>query len=247
MKIAIDLGHNCKGDRGAVGIKKEDDLIFDLGHKLIKLLQNEGHEVVMVTPSSATSVINSLSQRCLAANKSKCDLFISLHFNAFNKMAYGSEVYAVSSKAQKVGARILGEIAKLGFFNRGVKNRNFYVLKHTAMPAVLVECCFCDSSRDMETYDPVHMAIAIKNGILGKKGVYHPMPKTQYLHVKSSTWIKETTEQSTVLTEAQKTLINPGLYTIAKREPIEESHFWVELKSGLKGFVYCDDVDAIVK
>lgn len=247
MRIAVDLGHNCKGDRGATGIKQEDDLIFDVGHKLIRLLENERHDVFVATPKEARSVIHSLQQRVATANSRGCDLFVSLHFNAFNKMAHGSEVYAISSKAQQYGARILDEICKLGFFNRGVKSRNFYVLKHTKMPAVLVECCFCDSARDLEKYDPVQMAIAIKNGIVGKKGVYHPTPKIQYLHVKKSTWVKETTEQSSALAEDKKVAISTGLYTIEHREPMEENHFWVELKSGLIGFVYAPHVDVVVK
>lgn len=247
MRIAIDLGHNVKGDRGATGIKQEDDLIFDVGHKLIRLLENEKHDVFVVAPKEANNVIHSLQQRCMKANQKGCDLFVSLHFNAFNKMAHGSEVYAISTRAQAIGARILTEICKLGFFNRGVKNRGFYVLRHTKMPAVLVECCFCDSARDMERYDAVQMAIAIKNGIVGKKGVYHPMPKVQYLQVKNSTWIKKTTEQSSVLDESQLTLISPGLYPMENREPTEEAHFWVELRSGLKGFVYEDHVATLVK
>lgn len=247
LKIAVDLGHNCRGDRGAVGIKNEDDLIFDVGRKLTKLLRQEGHETIVTTPRFAKNVTDSLHQRCLMANQNKCDLFVSIHFNAFNKMAYGSEVYAVSTRAQQVGARILTEICKLGFFNRGVKNRNFYVLKWTKMPAILVECCFCDSSRDMRLYDPVTMAIAIKNGIVGKTGVYNPQPKKQYLKVKQTTWVKKTTEQAAVLTEADKVPLKPGFYTIELREPTEESHFWIQLKSGLSGFVFQDHAEVVVR
>ena len=247
MKIAVDLGHNVKNDRGATGIKQEDDLIFDVGHKLIRLLEREGHEVVKVTPARATSVINSLSARCKEANQTGCDLFVSIHFNAFNRLAYGSEVYAISPRAQQIGARILTEIGKIGFFNRGVKSRNFYVLKHTKMPAVLVECCFCDSERDMGLYDPVTMAIALKNGIVGKSSVYHALSKTRYLHVKQNTWLKQSTEQAATLKESELIPLKTGLYTIDNREPTEESHFWVQLKSGLSGFVYDGHADVVIK
>ena len=247
MKIAVDLGHNVRNDRGATGIKQEDDLIFDVGHKLIRLLEREGHEVVKVTPAIADSVIHSLRARCNSANDQKCDLFVSIHFNAFNRLAYGSEVYAISGSARQLGARILTEVGKLGFFNRGVKSRNFYVLKNTKMPAVLVECCFCDSERDMELYDPVTMAIAIKNGIIGKTGFYHSLSRTRYLHVSQNTWIKQSTEQAGELPEAEKIPLLTGLYTIEDREPTEESHFWVKLKSGLSGFVYDGHVNVVIK
>ena len=169
MFIAIDKGHNCINDIGAQGIKSEDALTNELGEKLIELLNKSGHKTVDVTPKLANNLSHSLIQRVSSANLSKADLFVSLHFNAFNGMAYGSEVYAVSQTGRKYAKNIVNEISKIGYHNRGVKTANFYVLKHTSMPAVLVECCFVDSTSDMARYDADTMAKAIFNGITGKK------------------------------------------------------------------------------
>jgi N-acetylmuramoyl-L-alanine amidase len=42
---------------------------------------------------------------------------------------------------------------------------DLYVLNKTIMPAILIECAFCDSERDMKNYDTEAMAEAIFTGI----------------------------------------------------------------------------------
>jgi N-acetylmuramoyl-L-alanine amidase len=240
MKIAIDAGHNCQCDKGALGLNRtEDQLTLELAKNLIKLLEAENHTCIWVTPVTANSTNDSLAQRVNKANNQVCDLYVSLHFNALNNAAFGTEIYAVGEQGTKIANRILSEIAKLGFFNRGVKNRNFYVLKHTKMPAVLVECCFCDNSADMARYNSGNMAIAIKNGILGKVGAYNHLQGKSLLRVLHDTVIKPTTEPIANLPSLNLPKIAKGTYTIIHQEPEEEGHFWVELQSGLKGFIYC--------
>lgn len=240
MKIAIDAGHNCKSDRGAMGLQyTEDQLTWDLSDKLIKLLQQEGHQCILVTPKTANSVSHSLRQRVEAGNNSGADLFVSIHFNAANFAAFGSEVYAISTKSQWYARNILTEICKLGFYDRGVKNRNFFVLANTKMPAVLVECCFCDSQKDMGNYDVVAMAIAIKNGILNRPSTYTSVIKQEYLRInRLQTYLKPSTSLSSEIDSKDLVKLDQGVYTIVNHEPVEEGHFWVELKSGLKGFIY---------
>ncbi|MEM7716237.1 MAG: N-acetylmuramoyl-L-alanine amidase [Cyanobacteria bacterium P01_A01_bin.68] len=166
MKIAIDLGHNVANDGGAVGIRRENDLIMEVGAKVISKLKNSGHEVIECKPSWASSVNDSLRRRCATANASRASIFASIHFNAFDGNAYGTEVYAVSKKGKSVASRIVKNIAALGYTNRGVKFKRFYVLRATAMPAVLIECCFCDSKRDMILFDSEKMANAIVTGLI---------------------------------------------------------------------------------
>ena len=40
--------------------------------------------------------------------------------------------------------------AATGMYNRGVKTANFFVIKNTAMPSVLVETGFLDTEKDRE-------------------------------------------------------------------------------------------------
>ncbi|MEY3222027.1 MAG: hypothetical protein RLZZ203_883, partial [Cyanobacteriota bacterium] len=69
----------------------------------------------------------------------------------------------------KVAQKVLDEIVKLGFFNRGVKSgSHLYVLRRTNMPGILIEGCFIDSAKDMQLYDSEAMANAIVAGLTGK-------------------------------------------------------------------------------
>ncbi len=169
MKFGIDFGHNAPPDVGAVGLAKEDDLTRAVGQRVINKLTALGHSAVNCTPRWASSVLDSLRKRVNAANTSRVDVFVSIHFNAFNGRASGTEVFAASSASSRLARPVLERIVTLGFYNRGVKNgSHLYVLKNTYMPAILVECCFIDSARDMERFNPELMANAIVAGLAGE-------------------------------------------------------------------------------
>jgi N-acetylmuramoyl-L-alanine amidase len=153
MKFGIDIGHNCSPDTGASGIEQEDKLTKIVGEIVIKNLQKAGHTVVNCMPKSVKSVNDSLRQRTEKANIEDVDFFVSIHFNASNGKASGSEIFALSKKSSEVASQVLHEIVALGFKNRGVKSANYFVLKNTNMPAILIECCFCDSQTDMAKFN----------------------------------------------------------------------------------------------
>ena len=169
MRFGIDIGHNSPPDTGAKGIKYEDNLTLDVGNRVMGKLKDLGHQTIDCKPTKSYSVRNSLHQRTAKANSSKVDIFVSIHFNAFNGYANGTEVFAISSTGKKIAKSVLDEILKMGFFNRGVKNgSHLFVLKNTNMPAILVECCFIDSGKDMKLFDSETMANAIVKGLTGK-------------------------------------------------------------------------------
>lgn len=167
MKIGLDEGHGLPScDGGAIGIKREEDLIDQLSKPLIAMLEEDGHEIVLTRPKWASSTKNSLQQRCDTANKHNCDLFISLHFNAFTPRANGCEVYAIGAIGQKYGGSIVSNVAQLGYANRGLKDgKRFYVLRNTKMPAIIIESCFITSSLDMGIFNAINTASAIARGI----------------------------------------------------------------------------------
>lgn len=180
MKYGIDCGHGCPPDTGASGCgQQEDKLTLAVGQRVTAKLQALEHEVVNCRPSVATSVNHSLAQRCAIANKADVDIFVSIHFNAFNGQAHGTEVFAISTEGKKLALPVLSEIVKLGFFNRGVKETGFYVLKNTSMTAILIECCFIDNQSDMNRFNVETMATAIVKGLTGKL----PTPVTETMPV----------------------------------------------------------------
>lgn len=169
MKYGIDIGHNSPPDTGARGIKFEDNLTMDVGTRVINKLRALGLEAIECKPNKAQSVRDSLTRRIRLGKSTDVDVFVSIHFNAFNGQANGTEVFANGDKSRKVAKPVLDEIVKLGFFNRGVKSgSHLFVLRNADMPAILIECCFCDSRKDMDLFDSEAMANAIVKGLTGK-------------------------------------------------------------------------------
>ena len=241
MRIAVDIGHNAPPrDTGAVGVEAEDKLTSEVGKRLIKILLSAGHKVVETCPTSCQSLTGSLRSRVAAANADNADLFISIHFNAANFKAHGCEVYALSRAAAAIAGSILKEICQLGFYNRGVKRAPFYVLKHTAMPAILVECCFCDSAQDMMLYDPITMASAIATGVIGDYKA--DINENRSLRVVAATWLKKSTEQAQHLPYTKKQFIPEGKYQLLGASPTEEGHNLIKMADGGEWFIFSQHV-----
>jgi len=181
IKIYVDQGHNPRGfNTGAEGNGFfEQDITYEIGRLLYELLDaNPDFEPRLSRPTPdtvlGTSNSSSLVARVNEANAWGADLFLSLHTNAApNPAATGSEalVYSFSSEvATDVSEDILEELNLVtGLRNRGVIERpGLYVLRRTAMPAVLVEMGFITNSYDAElmAYSPYLFAEGIYRGIV---------------------------------------------------------------------------------
>ena len=158
MKIFIDAGHNYSGfDTGAEGHGlREQDVTFYIADKLKNLLISAGHTVMMsrekLTDNVGSSLSDSLNTRVTMANRLGMNLFISIHCNAYNGQAKGTEtfVYSLKSQAATYAEKIQTAIAgKLGTKDRGVCERSdLFVLRKTSMAALLIETAFIDNGED---------------------------------------------------------------------------------------------------
>lgn len=171
MLILFDYGHGGK-DPGATykGRHEADDVLL-LGQAVATRLRAAG---VLIDETRTSNTTLSLEQRVAMERKKKYDYFISFHRNAFKpEVALGAEVYVFSltniqSKSKPLADKIQGALVSVGFKNRGVKEANFYVLKNTRAPAVLLEVGFIDNSADNRLFDSSFEKIAddIANVIL---------------------------------------------------------------------------------
>ena len=181
--ITIDAGHggNDSGAIGPTGVT-EKSVTLRVALALQKILASEGATVYMtrttdteVSPKGAdASDIEELQARCDVANQHDSDIFISIHMDSFtNGAAKGTTgyYYALGSKksrdlADKVRA---GVIDQIGTSSRGTQSCNFYVVKHTDMPATLVEVAFISNPTEeklMNSEDGVQKAAqGIADGI----------------------------------------------------------------------------------
>lgn len=180
IKIYIDQGHNPESpNAGAEGNGlREQDITYRVGKALGDLLRNNGNFEVREsrpTPSASlgTSNTTSLQARVQDANAWGADYFISIHTNASSApSANGTEAfsYAAGTSGYRLGADILAGIsAATGFRNRGMQVRpGLYVLRRTAMPAVLVELGFISNPYEAAfmNENPELFARGIYNGIL---------------------------------------------------------------------------------
>lgn len=186
MRINVHAGHNPDGKVacGAIGFLKESTENRIIKNEVIRLLRALGHTVYDCTVDNGTSEKNVLQNNVAKCNAHEVDLDVSIHLNAAAKDYTGNGkttgvevfVYKEDSKAKPYAAAVAKAICDLGFTLRddavkdGVKIApQFYVLRNTNAPAMLIECCFVDDKDDVALYDSKKMAEAIVYGITGQR------------------------------------------------------------------------------
>ena len=163
--VIIDPGHGGF-DKGAGSIYgHEKNFALDVAKQLRPLLEAKGFKVILTRESD---VFIPLHIRARIANSVPDSVFVSIHFNATNAdlHANGFEIFSLTPRAAPstddnalelrfmnvsngtaVDSSSLGlstsiyhsMLGNLGKFDRGIKRARFAVLRHTKVPAVLVE------------------------------------------------------------------------------------------------------------
>ncbi|HAT4185726.1 TPA: N-acetylmuramoyl-L-alanine amidase [Clostridium perfringens] len=168
--FGLDAGHCTSGaDTGAQGNGyKEQDLTRQVVTYLSEYLEKEGHTTKYCHCNSASTVNESLRYRVNKANSIGVDYFVSIHLNAGGGVGTETYICARGGEAERVAKRVNSKLVQYGYRDRGVKVGNLYVIKNTNAPAILVECCFIDSSSDMAKFNAKAIAKAIAEGLLNK-------------------------------------------------------------------------------
>ena len=168
MHLLFDYGHGGTDPGATYKGRKEADDVLRLGQAIAKLLRQKGIKIDETRSKDSTLT---LQKRVEIEHKKQYDYFISFHRNAFKpEAAAGAEVFVFSttSKAKPLADNIQKALVNVGFKNRGVKTADFYVLKHTKAPAILLEVGFIDHTADNLLFDQQFnkIATAIANAIL---------------------------------------------------------------------------------
>ena len=153
MKVFLNPGHAPNGnpDPGACGCGlRECDIAKSIADLVAGYLSAAGVEVVGSLQS------DSLHEVVSASNRADAEVFISIHCNACNGSANGTEVWHFygSGEGEKLADCIQNQIVDaLGTVDRGVKGakpgvNGLYVLSNTDAVAVLVELAFIDNESD---------------------------------------------------------------------------------------------------
>ena len=180
MIIGLDAGHTLSGAGTGASSKYASETVKnrEILNKLTAILREKGHTVVNCTVDKSS---NDLADRVRLANAQKLDLFVSLHLNAYKETtdAMGVETYiwngSYSGKeANRAIAKRVNDklVSSIGWKDRKVKEANYYVLRETIAPAILIELGFCDSKKDMELWDTTKISVALFEGITNTTYTY---------------------------------------------------------------------------
>lgn len=168
--VVVDAGHGGDDRGGMRGVRiPEKMLALDMAERVDRLLRASGYKTVMTRTSDR---FVSLPDRVRVANAQDDAVFVSLHFNAsHNPDAFGIETFHHSASGRLLAARIQDNLMRAcRTIDRGVKRRGFYVLRHTRIPAVLVECGFLtnrtEAARCLDARYRQTLAIQIVRGIM---------------------------------------------------------------------------------
>jgi N-acetylmuramoyl-L-alanine amidase len=163
--IVIDPGHGGidAGAKGRAGVL-EKDVVLDIGLRLAQLF-NRAAVYTVLTRNSDEGLIDSgnssgggwirldLEGRVALATEHNADLFISIHANSFPEPVWsGAQTFyhSKSNQAKELAIAIQKELVSgLGPNLRKAKTGDdYYVLRKSTMPAVIVEVGFLSNPRE---------------------------------------------------------------------------------------------------
>lgn len=152
--ITLDPGHGGS-DPGAIGPNglQEKQVTLPIAKYLKADLEARGAKVYMSRTTDVdvyapnASGVDELQARVNVANKYNSDAFVSIHINAFSNPSVGgiaTYYYSKTGYDAKLAQRVQDQIMNEPKFNgdRGIQEGNLYVLRHSDMPAILVELGF---------------------------------------------------------------------------------------------------------
>lgn len=157
--ITIDPGHGGS-DSGAIGPHgvQEKNITLPISMYLKKSLENRGAKVLLTRTTDVdvygpnASGVDELGAR-VNVNRSNSDVLVSVHINAFNNPSVGgiaTYYYSKTGNDARLAQKVQSQIADTPGFNgdRGIQEGNLYVLRHSNMPAILVELGFISNPNE---------------------------------------------------------------------------------------------------
>ena len=147
--VVLDAGHggHDSGARSRKGLL-EKEITLDVIRRLAPKLRAAGLRTVLTRNSD---VFIPLDRRVEISEREHSAVFLSVHFNdAGRKQVAGVETYYFSGESRRFSQRLVGALAEgTGAPNRGSREARFRVLRCNVNPAVLVECGYLSSRREV--------------------------------------------------------------------------------------------------
>ena len=181
--VVIDAGHGGH-DPGKVGVNDalEKDINLQIAQKVKKHLEKNGIQVIMTREDDVMeddvmedTKLEDMKKRVALINEIKPAITVSIHQNSYSDASVkGAQVfYYAGSEVSKGAASLMQEeMRKVDTENtRQIKsNSDFYMLKKTEVPTIIVECGFLSNPGEAEKLTSEEyqeeMAQAICSGIM---------------------------------------------------------------------------------
>ena len=178
--IYLDAGHGGKDPGAIYDNVYEKDINLDIVKKLQFELEKMG-AVVLLTRDDDYDLASidakkrkqsDLLKRANLINESKCDMYISIHLNAYSSTKWsGLQIfYDDNNPNNKILAEIMNETLKSNLKTvREIKRENGYFMYHKInVPGILIESGFITNSNDRyKLKDSNYQAILARNIVLG--------------------------------------------------------------------------------
>lgn len=178
--IYLDAGHGGKDPGAIYDNVYEKDINLDIVKKLQFELEKMG-AVVLLTRDDDYDLASidakkrkqsDLLKRANLINESKCDMYISIHLNAYSSTKWsGLQIfYDDINPNNKILAEIMNETLKSNLKTvREIKRENGYFMYHKInVPGILIESGFITNSNDRyKLKNSNYQAILARNIVLG--------------------------------------------------------------------------------
>ncbi len=182
--IVLDPGHGG-GDPGTVGVgpTTEAENVLAIAWELKAMLERAGAQVIMTRQSDASPSAGTqfdgqrngqLAARVATSNRSSGQIYISLHNDwNDNSNVQGTSVYYYKSQDLALAEALQRALVRqTKAVDLGVKRSNFYVLRNTNVPAVLVEIGFLSNPEEASLLAKPSYRLEVALGLLAGINAY---------------------------------------------------------------------------
>ena len=151
VNVVIDAGHGGSDNWANVDGVTEKKIVEQLIYKIQAL--NKNKNIIIHFTRSADQFIP-LDDRTTFINTIKPDLVLSLHVNSStNKDNSGMEFYVSKESKYYDTSNLIAEKFQTKFINANykvseIKNANFYILKKSEVPALIIELGYLTNEKD---------------------------------------------------------------------------------------------------
>jgi len=149
--IVIDAGHGGEDTGAQIGAEQEKKIVENIAKKISRLNSKDEIEIILLRNDDS---FVELSERVSKINKINPSLVISLHVNSSENLnqngvhAYVSKQNGFYEKSKESAENLVDKISSEKLARGEVKDANYYVLKNSKCPALLVEIGYLTNEND---------------------------------------------------------------------------------------------------